>query len=248
MKLAAVLACRNGSLRLYAKPLQCLDVKNKITILDFIIRQLRLIPVIDEIVLAISDQEENLIYRKVAKDHGIRFVMGHDTDVLGRLIKGTELLEADQVFRITTESPYCYLDNLEALYKYHCENNMDYSVTSGLPLGAYFEIIKYEALKRSWADGERKHRSELCTLYIFEHMEQFRIVRHNVPPEVKASDVRLTVDWPEDLVVMRNVYENLNLHPDTPVSVAEIIRYLRDHPKINAINNWIDSGSGRIWY
>ncbi|PIQ85204.1 MAG: acylneuraminate cytidylyltransferase [Candidatus Omnitrophica bacterium CG11_big_fil_rev_8_21_14_0_20_45_26] len=248
MKLAAVLACRNQSSRLYAKPLQNLDVKQGISILDFLIRQLKTKKEINAIVLAISEAPENIIFKGVAERHQVPFVSGDDDDVLGRLIKGANLVAADQVFRVTTESPYCYLDNLQVIYDEHCRKNIDYSSTSGLPDGAYFEIIRYQALKRSWDEGGAPYRNELCTRFIFDHQDQFTIKQHAVPLEVQADDVRLTVDWPEDLVVLRKIYEDLNLNADQPVSMQRIIQYLRANPQINQINNWIDSGIGRVWY
>ena len=127
MRLAAVLACRNQSSRLYAKPLQNLDVKNRVTILDYIVAQLKRCPEINEIVLGISENEENTIYRELADSYGIPYILGDDHDVLSRLIKGAELGNAEQVFRVTTESPYPYLDNLAAVYRYHCDNKIDYS-------------------------------------------------------------------------------------------------------------------------
>ncbi|MBI2339372.1 MAG: acylneuraminate cytidylyltransferase [Deltaproteobacteria bacterium] len=247
-KMAAVLACRNQSLRLYAKPLQTLDVKTGLTILDFLIRQLKQIPILSGIVLAISEKEENAVYRTVARRHEIPFVIGDDHDALGRLLRGAESVQADQVFRVTTESPYCYLDNLEEVYRHHCDNGLDHSVILGVPDGAYYEIIRYDALKKSWELGEKRHRSEFCTSYIHEHPDQFKIKKQGVPEEVRSGDVRLTVDWPEDLIVLRRVYEDLRLNPDKPVSIEKIIAYLRSHPEINALNNRIDSGAGRIWY
>lgn len=248
MKLAAVLACRNQSSRLYAKPLQNLDVKNNITILDYLIAQLQLYPEISNVVLAISEKKENLPYVELAELRGIPYVLGDDDDVLARLISGAELVEADHVFRVTTESPYTYLDNLSEIYNHHCSNNIDYSGTKGLPDGSFFEIIGLNALKKSWAQGDNKHRSELCTLYINENADQFRIAMHDVPDELRRSDIRLTVDWPEDLIVLRNVFEGTNLESGVKLDLRKIIRYLNENPKINAINNWIDSGIGRIWY
>ena len=248
MKLAAVLACRNESSRLYAKPLQYLDVKKGVTILDYMISQLKICPEVEDIVLAISQNEENAVYEKVARRHDIPYVYGDDNDVLERLIKGAEAVKADHVFRVTTESPYTYLDNLSDIYRHHCNDKMDYSVTKGLPDGAYFEIISVDALKRSWASGERKHRSELCTLYISENKDKFQIIQHDVPKILKRNDIRLTVDWPEDLVVMRKIYEDLRLSPEKPYSLEKIIKYLDKNSKIKAINNWIDSDVGRIWY
>lgn len=246
--MAAVLACRNQSSRLYGKPLQNLDVDNNISILDFMIEQLLRPPEIDQIVLAISENEENLVYKTIAERHGLPYVIGDDYDVLGRLIKGAELVGADDVFRVTTESPYTYLDNLTDVLAHHRGQRIDYSYVKSLPDGAFFEIISTGALKRSWDEGESRHRSELCTLYINEHEDSFTIAAHEVPEGFRRADIRLTVDWPEDLIVLRAVYTGLGLAPDKPVSLEEIIAYLDANPKINAINNWIDSGVGRIWY
>ena len=248
MKLAAVLACRNQSSRLYAKPIQRLDVEQGVTILDFLVDQLKTSKAISDIVLAISDRVENQIYQEIASDKGLPFILGNDEDVLARLIKGAKKVDASHIFRVTTESPFCHLDELTDIFDYHCKHNIDYSYLSGPPDGAYYEIIKLEALKKSWEEGETRHRSELCTLYIYENKDKFKIKQHKAPEKFCASDVRLTVDWPEDLIVMRAIYERLGMQSSTRVSISEIIKYLRAHPKINMINNWIDSGIGRVWY
>jgi spore coat polysaccharide biosynthesis protein SpsF len=146
MKLAAVLACRNHSSRLYAKPLQNLDVKNRITILDYMVAQLKKRPEISEIVLAISENEEDIIYKRLADNYRIPYVLGDDDDVLARLIKGAELVKVGHVFRVTTESPYTYFDNLLDVYKQHCDNNIDYSGTKDLPDGANYQILSLKEL------------------------------------------------------------------------------------------------------
>lgn len=249
MKLAAVLACRNLSSRLYAKPVQNLDVKNGVTILDYMIAQMRFHATIEEIVLAISEMEDNAIYETVAAKHGIPFVIGSDKDVLARLIQGAELIGADNVFRVTTENPYICYDRLEEIYEQHCGEAADCSMAmTGLPDGSGFEIYQRSALQRSWDEGSDKHRSELCSLYIFENQDKFELIQHSCRKEWARSDIRLTVDWPEDLVVVRAIYEGLGLSPSELLDYGEVIEFLDAHPKINAINNWIDSGIGRVWY
>jgi spore coat polysaccharide biosynthesis protein SpsF len=248
MKLAAVLACRNESLRLYAKPLQYLDVKNRVSILDYMISQLKTCKEIEDIVLAISEEDENNMYKKRAKENDIPYVLGDDNDVLSRLIKGAELVNADHVFRVTTESPYTYLDNLSNVYKFHCDNNVDYSGLKEMPDGAYYEIFSIESLRRSWIEGNSKHRSEYCDSYIADNKDKFKRELHDVPEQLRRTDIRLTVDWPEDLIVMREIYEKLNLNPNKRHSLYNIIQFLDDNPQINSINNWIDSGIGRVRY
>ncbi len=248
MKLVAVLACRNQSSRLYAKPLQYLDVEGKVSILDYLVAQLRQRAEIDAIVLAISDRRENDIYEMKAAEHGIPFVRGDDEDVLGRLVRGAELVGADHVFRVTTESPFTYLENLADVYAHHRTNAIDYSDVSDLPDGSYYQIVGADALRRSWNEGGERYRNEYCTKYIFDNRQQFKIASHVPPPVVRRrDDIRLTVDWPEDLIVMREIYRGLHLRPETPVRIDDIITFLDAHPEINRVNSWIDSGKGRVW-
>ena len=237
MKLAAVLACRNQSARLYAKPLQNLDVKNGVTILDYMIAQMRFHATIEEVVLAISERDGNEIYKTVAAQHGVPYVIGSDKDVLARLIQGAELVGAENVFRVTTESPYVCYDMLEEIHEQHCREAAECSMAmGGLPDGSGFEIYRRSALQRSWDEGSDKHRSELCSLYIFENRDKFKLIRHSCRKEWARSDIRLTVDWPEDLVVMRAVYEGLGLSPSKLLDYGKVIEFLDAHPKINAIN------------
>lgn len=248
MKLAAVLACRNQSSRLYAKPLQHLDVEREVSILDYLVAQLRQRSEIDAIVLAVSDQRENDCYEVKAAQYGIPFVRGSDRDVLGRLISAAKLVGADHVFRVTTESPFIYLENLPEVYECHRVQRLDYSDVSQLPDGAYYQIVRTDALRRSWNEGGEQYRNEYCTKYIFDHQQQFGIMSHLPPLEVRRRDsIRLTVDWPEDLIVMREIYRELHLQPDAQVRIGDIINFLDAHPGVNRVNSWIDSGKGRVW-
>jgi len=248
MKLTAVLACRNQSSRLYAKPLQNLDVERQVTILDYMIEQIRLSSAIDDIVLAISEQKENDLYVDIAKKYRLQFVRGDDSDVLSRLVKAATLSKANNILRVTSESPFVCYDDLDKVYNHHCQKELDYSTISGLPDGAAFEIVSFRALKKSWDLGSEKHRSELCTLYIFENQDKFKIKKHSPPAEFNHLDMRLTVDWPEDLIVMREVYKALKLEPNEPLNFRKIIEFLDKNKKVNSINSWISSGKGRIWY
>ena len=79
MMLAAVLACRNQSSRLYGKPLQHLDVDRRVSILDYLVAQLRQRPEIGAIVLAASDRGENDIYEDRARTYGVPIIVSEAT-------------------------------------------------------------------------------------------------------------------------------------------------------------------------
>ena len=247
MKVVCTLACRVQSKRLYGKPLQLLDVDNNLMIIDYILDHLEATPQIDEVVLAISEGEENTPFIKLADKRGLKYVIGDEQDVLGRLIAAGKKVDADIVFRVTSECPFLYMEGLENALQKHVENKNALTVIEGLPEGAYFELINLSDLEREHNEGEDRHRSELCTLYINENPDKFKVETLTVPEEyLKRPDIRITVDWPEDLIVVREVYKALKKE-NKFIKVEDIIKYLDDHPKLNEVNNWIDAGIGRIW-
>jgi spore coat polysaccharide biosynthesis protein SpsF len=230
-KLVAAIACRNQGSRLYGKPVQNLDVEKGVRILDNIIDCVRTLACVDEIVLGISEGIENEVFKTIAASKGLRFVVGDEVDVLSRLVRCGQLAEATDIFRVTSESPFLYFEPVEELWKQHQARQSDATFMEDIVDGCGFEIISLRALEESHAKGDRRHRSELCTLYIREHNDQFRIERLTPPPELIRRDLRLTVDNPEDLAVCRIVYGVFKA--DAPrISVPQIVQFLDANPKL----------------
>ncbi|MHB2168628.1 cytidylyltransferase domain-containing protein [Alsobacter sp. R-9] len=231
-RLAAVLACRSGSSRLYCKPLQ--NLAPGVTILDQIVETLRSKKAIGDIVLAISEGIENECFRDYARRHGLAYCMGDERDVLSRLIRGGRLVGATDVFRVTTESPFQWHDPIEALWDRHVARANDITVTDSLPIGSHFEIYTLAALARSHENGTERHRSELCSLYAREHLEEFQVEAIWPDEPLRRRDIRLTVDFPEDLIVCRDLFEALGRSTGR-IDLAEVIRAYDATPRLAAL-------------
>lgn len=230
-KLVAALACRNQGSRLYGKPLQNLDIQNGVSILEHMIQWLRTIPQIDDIVLGISTGLDNLCFVEFAKKHQLGHILGDEQDVLSRLIACGESAQATDIFRLTTESPFTYFEGIAQAWQEHVSGNYDCTFLDHVPDGSGIEIHKLGALKYSHENGQKRHRSELCSLYIRENKDKFKINHLPVPPEIHRPDIRLTVDYPEDLVLCRKVYERFrDFAPRIPL--VEIIKFLDENPDI----------------
>ena len=102
------------------------------------------------------------------------------------------------------------------------------------------------SLKKSHNLGNKRHRSELCSLYIYEHQKDFKIFRLQPSNELKKPNLRLTVDTPEDLLVARKIYENLG-NDMKPIPLKKIVNFLEKYPNIIKINSDIPLGVTRIW-
>ena len=233
-KLVAAIACRNNGSRLYGKPLQNLDVVEQITILDNIIACLKCLNIVDEIVLGISKGNDNCIFEEYAIKNNISYIFGDEKDVLSRLIACGEFSEATDIFRVTSESPFLYYCEIEKHWENYIEQKLDALFMDQIIDGCGFEIISLSALKKSHSQGEAKHRSELCSLFIRENTSLFNISRIFPPKELIRKDLRLTVDNPEDLVVCRAVYQKFKIHaPLFPLE--EIVRFLDSSPNLKSL-------------
>ena len=230
-KLVAALACRNTGSRLYGKPIQNLDVYNSYKIIDYIIDSLEMIECIDEIILGISNGIENKIFVEIANQKKLKYIVGDEIDVLKRLIMCGDTVNASDIFRITSESPFLYYQAVDSLWKNHLTNEYDATFFDDIVDGCGFEIIKLSALKKSHREGESKHRSELCSLYIRENKLKFKINQVSAPKELYRKDLRLTVDNPEDLVLCRAVYNEFKeIAPKIPLE--KIIFFLNKNPNL----------------
>ena len=230
-RLVAALACRNQGSRLYGKPLQRLEVSKGVRIIDNIIDCLKTIDCIDEIVLGISEGIDNAVFIEVAGEKGLRHVVGDQIDVLSRLIACAELADATDVFRITSESPFLYFEEVEEVWRQHQAEEADASFMWNIIDGSGFEFYTLAALKASHQRGNSRHRSELCSLYVREHQDEFRILKFEPPPDLIRKDIRLTVDYPEDLIVCRAVYGALQGSAPR-ISVHDIVSYIDQHPEL----------------
>jgi len=232
--LVAVLACRVEGSRLYGKPLQNLDPNKGVTILDQIISTCKSQPSISSIVLGVSRGRSNEVFHEVARRHGIKSISGDPVDVLGRLIQGCREGEGTDVFRVTTESPFMYFEAIEEAWALHQKNCNDVTAVDGLPEGAHFEIYSLAALEKCHRLGDARHRSELCSLYVREHRADFKVEAIPVPMPLRRPELRLTVDYPEDLALCRAVYLALKQYAPL-IPVAEIIRFLDANPQVRAL-------------
>jgi spore coat polysaccharide biosynthesis protein SpsF len=238
----AVLTCRNKSSRLYAKPLQNLDIESGLTVLDYMIQWMRTVDCYHEIVLAIAEGIENQVYIESASEYGVPYFVGEEEDVLNRVIACTEAFDGTDVTRFGTESPFTYFEIVEEAWEKHVAGNWDATFLDNVPDGSGIEIFTLEALRESHRNGNQKHQTQGCGLYIRENKGKFNIQNIEAPQKIKRTDIRLTIDYPEDLVLCRAVYKHFeDKMPRIPL--AEIIGFLDQTPSLKAlVDPFVDEG------
>jgi len=233
-KLVAALACRANGARLYGKPLQMLDLERQINVLEHMIAWIKTEPTISEIVLGVSEGSENEPFHEIARTHGLKSIRGDQIDVLKRLIQCGEAAGATDIFRTTTESPFTWFEAIVPAWERHLSLKNDITGIGVVPDGAGFEMITLETLQRCHRNGDSRHRSELCTLYVREHRDEFQVDVILPPKALRRPELRLTIDYPEDLVFCRRIVEHFrDLAPRIPM--AKIIEFIDSRPDLQAL-------------
>ncbi len=199
------------------------------------------------IALATSVSAENDVLVEAAEALGIRAFRGDENDVLGRHVALVKTFGVDHVVRVTADNPLTDLPLIETLVAAHLEADADYTYVPGdaLLMGILSEVISRRALETSHRDGDDRHRSELVTLYIKEHPDAFRVVRAELPEKLYRPEYRLTVDEPEDLVLMERIFDKL-YRSGAVLQTIDAIRLLDDEPELAEINRDIRASAANF--
>jgi spore coat polysaccharide biosynthesis protein SpsF len=161
--------------------------------------------------------------------------------VLSRLIACGRLGNASDVFRVTTECPFFDYDRLAQAWSTHCSGGFDITVLDHVPEGAGFEIYRQEALERSHREGQESDRSEFCSNFARFSQRLFKIQLLKPDPECRRLDLRLTVDYPEDLILCRAVYKAFEREAPR-IPLPKIIKFLDARPELKAlVQGYVDA-------
>ncbi len=238
MKIVAIVQARIGSTRLPGKVMK--PILGKPVIL-WDIDRISSSMLIDETVIAIPYGEENDIIESTIRQYNnkIAVARGSENDVLDRYYKAAVQAKADIVIRITSDCPLIDPTIIDKVIEEFLNNRCDYcsnTLELTYPRGMDTEIFTFNALEKTWEEAKEDYEREHVTPYIREHPDIFK--QYNVSNEENLSHLRLTLDTPEDLELITEIYHHL--HPTKKMFLLKDIQELFDkQPDLIKINEHI---------
>jgi spore coat polysaccharide biosynthesis protein SpsF (cytidylyltransferase family) len=202
--------------------------------LELEIRRLTKATAIDEIVVATTERAEDDPVVELALRCGVGVVRGDERDVLGRYELAAATVDADVVIRVTGDCPLLdasVVDRVAAAL----EPGVDYAsnvLVRTFPVGLDVEAVTRESLERV----ARTAHSEAAREHVTWHIRAERpdaFVRRSVEDPCDNSDLRWTLDTPEDLVRLRRIVEQLDL-VRRPLPYLDVVAALRARPELAA--------------
>ena len=207
-KVLCIVQARMGSKRFPGKVLKYIDKKR--SVLQFLIERLNKSKLIDQLVISCSDNSKDKKIIDFCKKNKINYFVGSEENVLDRYYKTYKKFDGNTIVRITSDCPFIDASLLDKMIKKFFEKKVDYlsnTIIRTFPHGLDIEIFKSTTLEFA--------KKNVTSLYDREHVTPFmkrsnKINSYNFKNKKDFSDIRVTLDYRDDLVNLRKILRKLN--------------------------------------
>jgi len=239
IKTGIIVQARMGSTRLPGKIFMKIDEKYRV--LDLLIERLKISKLVNKIIIATTPDKKNSAIVEVAKNYNILYFIGSEENVLERYYKAAKTFNLDIIVRITSDCPFVDPKILDDMIIFYRNNNYDYimnlDTVSNYPAGFDIEIFSFKTLEKVFHLSKTYFEKEHVTIIIQRHPDDFSIFHYNDNTLKVFKDLRLTIDYEEDLIMVREVYKRLKEKGKLiDFTIEDVIEIVEENPELMNIN------------
>lgn len=234
MKTVVIIQARMGSNRLPGKVL--MDIAGRPMVAHVHDRVARA-EKIDRVVVATTVEEIDTPLAGFCSSQGWCCFRGSHEDVLDRYYQAACKYQADVVVRVTADCPLIdpgVIDQVVGEFQSQ-QPTVDYASNTleprTFPRGLDVEVFKFASLERAWREATDSACREHVTPYFYRSPDVFQLLA--VRAKTVESAQRWTVDTPEDLQLIRSLFEHLAAEMSGWQSVLAMVQ---QRPELAAIN------------
>lgn len=231
VRVNAVIQARLSSTRLPGKVLRPLGGR---TVLSWAIRAAAATHNVDKVILATSTAPDDDAVAEEATRCGAEVVRGPLHDVLARYVQAVHDHPCDAVVRLTADCPLhdpAVIAQVVGLWR--ANPTLDYAsntIVRHYPRGLDTELVRTPVLEEQGRTATGPHR-EHVTSNIYTRPTTYRCA--GVLSAVDNSDLRITLDTPEDAQLLEAIVDTLGT--DIP-RWEDVVALLRTRPDLTALN------------
>ena len=243
MQIIGILQARTGSKRYKNKVLK--KINNK-TILEIQIERILRSKFISSLVVATSTSINDKKIYNICKKNNIPCYRGSHKNVLSRFFNIVKLYNPDHVVRLTADCPLVDPKIIDKVIKSHLKNKKDYTSNILLPTypdGYDVEVLKKNILVTAYVNAKSSLDKEHVTSYINSRPKKFKLL--NIKNKIDYSYIRLTLDYKEDLILIRKIF-NFFERKKKFFDFNDVIKFLLKNPKLLNLNNKYARNEGFI--
>jgi spore coat polysaccharide biosynthesis protein SpsF len=207
--------------------------------LERLVRRLSRAECIDAIVLATTTNPADDTLADWAAARNLPCCRGSEDDVLDRVVEAHRTMGSEIIVEVCGDTPLLDPRVIDAAVDRFFDGDVDVvsnTATLTWPQGIDAQVFRFDALEKVARTQDDPAVREHVSLYFYEHPEIFRIHHLAAPAEETAPEIRLQLDYAEDLDLIRAVYTHLEPRFGDGFSVRDILDLLAAEPDLAAIN------------
>lgn len=233
--IAVFIPIRLGSSRLPKKPL--IEIKGK-PLIEHLIERVKTAKLPNEIVLCTTTKPEDSVFIDIARKCNVKCFRGSEKDILDRFLNAAIKYGVDFIVNVDGDDIFCDPELIDKTVNIFQKTNSDFIKWNELPLGASPVGIKVKALKKAW-EMKTEDNTETGWGKYFTDTGLFD-VEYTEPEdeELRHPEIRMTLDYPEDLKFMKEVFNRL-YSPRKIFTLKEILALLKKEPELTEINKGV---------
>lgn len=202
----------------------------------------------DEVIVATSDQREDDAIADACADWGFPAFRGPAKDLTTRLLEAVKVGKFDAFVRVTADNPLTDPDGIDELIETFLTmqrtpgNNLALVHNMhrrGYPYGSGAECMSRSLLELCDEQLRNEEERENFVQFARQHSEQFKCVKLDAPLNLLRPQYFLTVDYPEDLALQREIHRHFSGCDD--FSLAEAVEWLDANPDVAKLNSHLHS-------
>ena len=232
-----IIQARMGSTRLPGKVLKEVDGE---PLLKFMIDRVVDSKLVDKVVIATTVSEKDDAIVDFCKNYNLSYYRGSEHDVLDRYYETAKLYDAKTIIRCTADCPLIDAEFVDETIELYLNSNVDYASNTcppdlkKYPDGSDVEVFSFAALERAWKETTNIKDREHVTFYFWKRGKDFSTIL--LDNKEDWGKYRITVDYPEDFVVVERIIKQLKKEKKNG-SLKEIINTLNENPELTKVNS-----------
>lgn len=216
-------------------------------LLEIHIDRLKKSSLVDKILVATTQNSKDDVVNKWAEENDIAVYRGSEFDVLDRFYKASLPYKPTWVVRVTSDCPLIDPKLVDSVIHLAKSSNVDYAsniMIEKFPDGQDVEVFTFDALQTAWELAKLPSEREHVTPFIRNNLNDlgqkiFKAMNYDAPDDF--SDMRMTVDEPADLELIKQLIEQIGINAGWQEYVNHIISN-----NLNELNSGITRNQGYL--
>jgi spore coat polysaccharide biosynthesis protein SpsF len=230
----AIIQARMGSSRLPGKVLQ--DIAGS-PMLARVVARARRAETLDRVAVATTTEPDDDPIDSLCQSLDVPVYRGSLHNVLDRFYQAALVFEAGTVVRLTADCPLIDPGEIDHTVREFLAAGVDFAANRlpwgrTVPIGLDTEVCTFKALEKAWNEAQEPYEREHVMPYLYDHEGRFRVLLVNTTPD--RGSLRWTVDTPQDLELVRQVYARFPGRDD--FTYSELLDLFEREPELANIN------------